>query len=251
MDLQTKGTILTIDQGNSRAKATVFVDGYARASVVDTVLTVESLIPLFESYDISGVAACSTGYPDARLLETVRRMASGRLVTLTPGVSLPIDVCYGSPATLGADRIAAAAGAAALGIGAAVVADAGTALTLDVVDSTPAFRGGNISPGLALRFRSLNDYTSRLPLLSSAGDVPAVGYDTATAIRAGVVGGLLAEIKEFYAQARTRYGCRQLILTGGDAPRLGELLEKHDGLRVEPDLVGLGLVAVFNHNNNE
>ena len=95
---------------------------------------------------------------------------------------LPIGVEYATPSTLGLDRIAAAAGASLVAEEALVV-DAGTAVTLDIVSAIVSSEG--ISPRMRLRFRSLNRFTSRLPLVSATGDIPTFGYDTETAIRAG------------------------------------------------------------------
>ena len=242
--------ILTIDQGNSSAKAVVWEGNEPVISARIFEMSIEELLPLLESGEIDGCAYCSVGHKDAKFMETLRRMLEGRLLVLTPSTPLPIGVRYASCSTLGNDRVAAAAGAALLFPGEGLlVADAGTALTLDVVDSEGCFRGGNISPGLRMRFTSLHEATDRLPEVTEEGDVPTFGYDTTTAIRAGVAMGMTAEIRYAFEAARRLYGCGRLLLTGNDAPLLSELL-KRDGIEgvADPNLVGLGLLSIFRYN---
>lgn len=247
------GRVLTIDQGNSSAKAVVWQDGVPVESLRFFHPTVEDLLPLFEKGNFQGCAFCSVGSTDAKFLESLRRLASGILVAVTPTVPLPIGIAYGSRPTLGADRIAACAGAADLWPGTAcLVADCGTAMTLDVVDSQGVFRGGNIAPGLSLRFRSLNEATAALPLVGPLGDVPPFGTDTQTAIRSGVMEGMASEIAGAFQSAQTLYSVSRLVLTGNDAPLLAPLIERKAlAPELQPELVGRGLLAIFNFNQTQ
>ena len=82
-------------------------------------------------------------------------------------VSLPIKVRYKTPETLGRDRLAAAVGANYLQPGKdLLVIDAGTAITYELVDASGSYLGGNISPGMTTRFRALNQFTKKLPLVT-------------------------------------------------------------------------------------
>ena len=101
----------------------------------------------------------------------------GRCVELTHSTPIPLKNCYLTPDTLGYDRIAAAVGAHTIYPGRNVlVIDAGTAITYDVVTLKGEFLGGNISPGLEIRFKSLHRYTQRLPLLERPAEKPGAGY---------------------------------------------------------------------------
>jgi len=168
------------------------------------------------------------------------------VLRLTPDTPVPVGVEYGSRATLGADRLAAAVGVA--GDTPVLVVDAGTAVTIDLVAGN-TFLGGNISPGLRLRFRSLNAFTSRLPLVGPEGELPEFGSDTVTAIRSGVMRGLAGELVAAYMTAQSRFGNIKMVLTGGDAAILQPMLAER-GIDVEsdPEAVGRGLVRIFNYN---
>lgn len=245
-------SVLAIDRGNTRTKVTLFAGDHVALERTFDRLDIEDLLPLFDGTDIDGAVFCSVAGIDSRYAESLRRLMRGDALVLTHGTPLPVEIDYGTPATLGLDRVAAAAGAAALWPGEAVlVADAGTALTLDVVDARGVFRGGNISPGVTMRLEALHASTGRLPLVAADGPLPEFGHDTDTAIRAGAVGGLLAEVRAAFAAAAERYGCRRLVLAGGDALSLAGHLEAGGGLAgavsVEPRLVARGLLAIYRH----
>lgn len=242
--------ILTIDQGNSSAKGVL----WEGPEIIDTVRmdgsAIEDLLPLLERGEADGCAYCSVRHTDAKFLESLRRLVDGRLLVLTASVALPVNVNYGSRSTLGNDRVAAAVGASELCPGeAALVVDAGTAMTLDVIDEEGNFMGGNIAPGMRLRFKCLRTETDQLPLVDCDGPVSVFGHDTVSAIRAGVAGGMACEIADSFRMAGQMYGCRRIILTGSDGERLLPLLV-HRGLPVEKDvnLVGRGLMRIFNYN---
>lgn len=241
--------ILTVDQGNSSAKAVLWEGDKAILSRRIFSMSIEEMLPLFESGDVDGCAYCSVGHTDARFMETLRRMVDGHLSVLTPATLLPIQIKYGTRATLGNDRVAAAVGASWLFKDeGCLVVDAGTAITIDLITSDGVFLGGNIAPGVRLRFSSLHDATCQLPLVEPQGEIYDFGRDTLSAIRSGVVGGMVSEINDAYSRASELYGCTHLVLTGNDAPLLQGLLEDR-GIPVYTDLnlVGRGLLTIFHY----
>lgn len=140
---------------------------------------------------------------------------------------LPIKIKYGSASTLGVDRVAAALGAWGREPGKSMlIADVGTALTLDLLTREGEYLGGNISPGIALRLRALHEHTSRLPLLSAAKEAVAFGSDTASALRCGALWGVASEIGAMFRLAEGEYGCEKIMVTGGGAPYIMEALRR-------------------------
>lgn len=250
MSVDVVNRILTIDQGNSSAKAVVWEGRDPVVSIRSGGLCIEELLPLLEKGEIDGCAYCSVCHTDAKFLETLRRLVDGRLLVLTQAVELPVEIGYQSRESLGNDRVAAAVGAAAVMPGRALlVVDAGTAVTIDAIDSGGNFMGGNIAPGMRLRFKSLRCETQQLPLVEAEGDIPTFGYDTESAIRAGVVGGMVSEIADAFSKARELYDAGAVALTGSDGEILAPLLEQR-GLEVSfnPNLVGRGMLEIFRYN---
>lgn len=239
-------TILTIDIGNTALKAAVYEGERLVQSVVSGVVSPEVPEALMTCNTFDGIAYCCVGDDSAGVGESLRGYGLPFL-KLDAGTPLPIEVDYDSRGSLGVDRVAAAVGVASPGE-AVLVADAGTAVTVDLV-ADGHFRGGNISPGLKLRFRSLNAFTSRLPLVGAEGELPVWGHDTTTAIRAGVVRGLVAELRAAFEAAAAGYDALRMTLTGGDAEILAPLLSQAGvPVSVDSQAVGRGLVRIFEYN---
>ncbi|MDE6679888.1 MAG: type III pantothenate kinase [Muribaculaceae bacterium] len=248
--------ILTLDRGNTRLKASLFEGRTLVSTIVIDSDDFSTLTSAVDFGSLHGAMWCSVGPAVDPILDRLRSLNGLRLVTLGPDTSLPFGVRYGSRATLGADRVAAAAGAVALWPGEQlIIADAGTALTIDIVCSgsqRPVFLGGNISPGVGMRLRSLHEYTARLPLVSPDGELPAWGVDTVTALRCGAVRGAVAEIMALrnLLETRTKTAVR-IVLTGGDAPLLSTVITDCPLCSLEPELVAYGLLSIYEHTEND
>ena len=182
---------------------------------------------------------------DAALeVEELRDLIPGEILLFSPATTaIPLRNAYATPQTLGADRLAAAVGAAGLRPGQpTLIVDAGTALKVDLVTADGTYHGGSIGPGLSMRLRALHSFTGRLPLLTlPAADatIPLVGDSTTGSILSGVVNGTVAEIMGFVAQYQQRYPGLGVLLTGGDAAFLAARLPAR--IFVVPELVLLGL----------
>jgi len=131
-----------------------------------------------------------------------------------------------------------------------VVADFGTALTIDLVADNDVFLGGTIMPGVALAARALNEHTAQLPLVEVGAPTDILGKDTASAIRNGIFAmmvGALREIAERYATQIGKWPV--LIVTGGDAQAIASACEFVD--HVAPDLCLDGLVIAYRNAAGE
>ncbi len=157
---------------------------------------------------------------------------------------------YKSPETLGTDRWCAVNGAYYLFQKPPfLVIDFGTAITTDVVNRQGQYLGGSIAPGIYLRFRALNDYTSRLPLIKFQGNVPLIGENTEQSVASGVVNGVLAEYECLIKRYKKLLGeDLTVFLTGGDAPFF-EFSLKNANFG-NSFLVPLGAYAIYRKNNS-
>ncbi|RYF49475.1 MAG: type III pantothenate kinase, partial [Cytophagaceae bacterium] len=154
---------LVIDWGNSSLKT-----GWFRGQDLIEVNRYESpdaLIAEFSKRPARHVLVSSTSRPATDIRRQLTELGSDFWV-LDSQTSVPIRKGYDTPATLGADRVAAAVGAVTLFPDqACLVLDLGTCLTADLVDQDAVFQGGLISPGLRMRFRAMHEQTARLPLV--------------------------------------------------------------------------------------
>lgn len=241
--------ILVIDHGNTSLKASVFSGTEQVAAARFAVADIERVAAFAAPYEPAAGIYSAVARMDVRFIESLRCLLPGGLMVLTYETPLPITTDYLTPKTLGADRVAAAVGAAALFPGrSALIADAGTALTLDVVDAEGCFRGGNISPGAGMRLKALHEHTGRLPLADLSGDVTCFGRSTDEALRNGAVRGVAYEILGALDDARRLYGCSLLILTGGDSSLIRPLLSTDIEIITSDALVAVGLNCIFRYN---
>jgi type III pantothenate kinase len=164
---------------------------------------------------------------------------------LTP---LPIVNCYQTPETLGHDRIAAAVGAVHLCPNSnLLIIDAGSAVTYDFVSAERGYLGGNIAPGIKMRLTALNQMTKRLPKVEVEQNTltPLFGKNTQEAITAGVVRGLVFEVKGYIRSLKDQKISFKTYITGGHAPYILNAM-KHKEVVEEPNLVLIGLNCILN-----
>ncbi len=247
--LEMNSVFITIDRGNTRTKAALWTP---QGTMCAHGTYASDLPPCRIFSDLN--AGNRLGIEKYALC-SVRKSADKdfvyELADSLPGITVdahncaPLAIDYATPHTLGADRIAAAAGAlAAAGHGRLLVADIGTAATFDYVDENGVFVGGNISAGIAMRLAALHEHTSALPLAEAAPGVSFFGTDTLSALRAGAVRGLVAEL-EYYRRATgaTTY------VTGGDADAVLAAAAYTDDYIHDPFLVMKGLFSILKHND--
>ncbi len=238
---------LVIDIGNTRAKAAVF-DG---EKIVETVqaeaFTTEDAERLLAKYPAVDRAIVSSVRGGEEALIEVLRGRLKRVVHFDADTPVPIRNAYATPATLGRDRLAAAVGAAAIFPDEDVlVVDLGTAITLDLVTADGIFRGGNISPGAAMRFSALHEYTAKLPLRKLTEPAGLLGTSTAEAIENGVAGGIICEVEGTAEKLYGIYPSLRILFTGGDA----HFFEKRVKFPIfaSLDLVLTGLNKILEYN---
>ena len=208
---------LVIDIGNTRIKAALFEN--------DQLLKVHFFQSEKELLDLALEASpkyailSSVKEENHLIKEEIERFS--QLFVLKAGMPVPFQNLYETPKTLGVDRLAAIAGALVLyPKTACLVIDLGTCITLDFVDAESRFWGGNISPGLQMRFEAMHQFTEKLPLIQDylkQSTIPYTGKSTYGAMMSGVVYGIIHEIvgaMQFYQQ---KIGNFNTILTGGDA----------------------------------
>ena len=167
-----------------------------------------------------------------------------RFSSATP---IPIGNRYRTPETLGSDRLAAAVGAWMQAPGnPLLIIDAGSCITFDFVTAEGAYLGGNIAPGIHARLRAIDDYFPRLPLVDPEGPTPELGYDTETAIRAGVIEGMCHEIEGYIHHFREKYPSLLVFLTGGDLNHFVNTIKSP--IFADQILVPRGLNHILDHN---
>ena len=141
-------------------------------------------------------------------------------------LNLPFKNLYETPKTLGSDRIALISSAVfEYPRSNSLIIDAGTCLTMDVINNKNQYCGGMISPGINLRYQSLNKMTANLPLVNKSEKYSFPSKNTIGSIHTGVIGGIVHEIKGFIDEVKGNNKKINIILTGGDANFLSKPLK--------------------------
>ena len=210
---------LIIDIGNTRIKLAV-VDINNRIVSLKSMMqdvVFQEIETIINAHKITHAIASQVGNPVANLSEFLS-LHHIELLFVSSKLILPFTIDYKTPDTVGADRLALVAGALLHKQHAnQLIIDAGTCVTYDFVDDNNVYHGGAIAPGLALRYKSLNDYTANLPLLTNFNsDLPLVGKNTNMSIHVGVLGGLIAEIEATIVKYNLKFNDLTVYLTGGD-----------------------------------
>ena len=248
--------IVAVDIGNSSIKAGLFA-GSSQGSPRDPVAKFEwrpdELARIESDVSLPHPAVpwyvSSVNRPSATTLQQIigRKWPSAEFVLLShTDVPLTIDVAH--PERVGMDRLVAAVAVARLKDveRSAIVIDAGSAITVDMISRNGTFQGGVIVPGLQMASAALCRETDQLPLVFAdpSNPPPVIGKSTEGAITSGLywgtIGGLIFLIERMSAETDPP---PQLFITGGDALQLAPQITER--ARLVPDLVltGIALVA--------
>ena len=238
-------TTLCFDFGNTRRKCAVFVNKEFAEEVVletDTVFEMEGILQKYE--------------PKRTILSSViehnpaiEELLSARTTfhKLSYDSKLPFTSPVGKPHTIGADRLAMVVAAIDLFPNQNnLVIGLGTCITYNFVNKYHQFIGGSISPGMEMRFKSLQYYTAKLPMVEPDWNFPLLGYDTKTNIQSGVIAGMAREIDGIIDLYKEKFVNFNVHLTGGDIAFFGTLLKNK--IFADPTLIYKGLYAISEYN---
>lgn len=209
---------------------------------------------------VTGAMLCSVVPERNRLWLREMRNVSGQIaLTVNWRLKLGLRIKYPAPATIGADRLANACGAAHRHGCPVIVADFGTALTFDVVADN-AYLGGIIVPGLPLMTDYLAEKTALLPHLClekyrgiphDCRGMPVIGKSTRQAMAIGARLGYVGMVREIFTRLKRTLRSRSVCLcaTGGYAA--WALAGCDMPVRIDPDLTLLGIARIYELNRCE
>ncbi len=209
---------------------------------------------LFDLYDITDSIISSVVNIEAAVVNTLSRN-SQHFVLFDHNTPVPIINRYETPQTLGQDRLAAAVGAKSLCPNEnLLIIDAGSAITYDFVTAEGEYMGGNIAPGLKMRFTMLHRMTKKLPLVEAEEKelIPLFGKNTRDAIAAGVIRGVAYEVKGYMRTLHEKMPHFRTYLTGGHASyvlnNVRSSRSEQREIHYEKNLVLIGLneILIFN-----
>lgn len=240
---------LVIDVGNTLVKIGLFEVGdlklkktFPKELFTEVFRSIESEYP-----QIKNILVASVGKLADEEIEFLEKKTD--FISLNQNTPVPYQNKYGSPQTLGVDRMALAAAAITeYPKKNVLVVDAGTCITYDLITEKGEYLGGGISPGILMRYKAVNYYTSNLPLLQPDPPKELIGNNTASSLHSGILNGARFEIDGFIDSYRKEYSNLTVILTGGDAHFLRDSIKNH--IFANPIFLLKGLNYILDYNTN-
>ena len=240
-------TTLCLDFGNTRLKAAIFrndelVKEFFLAD--DSIETITSVLD--EHQPERSILSSVINHHSAIEILLSSKTVFHKLSHLTT-VNFTSPVA--KPETIGADRLALVAAAVHFYPGRNnLVIGLGSCITYNFVNQYHQFLGGSISPGMDMRFKAMNDFTAKLPLVQADWNYPLIGYDTKTNLQSGVITGIACEIDGFIEKYAQKYGNFNVVLTGGDAAYFARRLKNR--IFADSNFLFKGLYALSETNND-
>ncbi len=237
---------LVIDTGNTLTKLALFQGTEMLAFTSFAGVDVQRLKHFCELNELIDNAIISTVKEYPREIDSFLKEHFNTFL-FDHNTPVPVINIYGSPETLGKDRLAGVIGAKHwMAHSNILVIDAGTAITYDLITAAGEYLGGGISPGIAMRYKALHSFTSRLPLLDYYDDAELIGNDTSSSIHSGVLNGAVAEMDGIIRSYQLVYPDLKIILTGGDHNYFDKRLKIKTFAALNLVVEGLNLILNFN-----
>jgi len=251
--------IIALDIGNTSITVGLFLDGEpeivgvvpgdSRAKLALLLKHAWKKIPVLKSSKDKkrdGVIVVSSVKPSRTKLvrEIAREQLGEKVYVIGKDIPMPMPLWVDEPEKVGTDRVVSAAAAYAVVQDAVVVADFGTAVTIDLVNDKGVFLGGVICPGFEICAEALKKHTAQLPKVSVTRPETPYGRTTEQAINCGLyysVIGALQEIIRRYAEEIGRWP--HTVITGSAAGLIKDDCGFIDSY--VPDLVIKGIVLAY------
>ena len=244
-------TTLCLDFGNTRLKAGLFNDDVFSKEI------------LLQGDGLNGLEEIINEYhPQKAILssvinhnEAIEKILAEKTLfhKLSVDTKINFTTPVGKPETIGADRLALVAAAIHFFQGKNnLIISLGSCITYNFINQYSQFLGGGISPGLEMRYKSMHDFTAKLPWITAVPETigtnyPLVGYDTNTNLLSGVIKGILYELDGFIDTYSNKYGNFNVLLTGGNSAYFaGQLKNK---IFADSNFLYKGLYALSELNN--
>lgn len=251
--------IIAVDIGNTNIDIGLFLEdeeqfvksipGESRAKLTNCLKSAWQKIPIVGSSKEdkrNGVIVVSSVKP--AWTKIIREIAEANfdeeIYIIGKDIPLPMQLRVDEPDKIGTDRVVSAAAAYAIAEDAVVIADFGTAVTIDMVDQNGIFLGGVICPGFEISAKALKQNTAQLPNIKVSKPETPYGKNTADAINCGLyysVVGALQEVIRRYAENIGKWP--QTVITGAAAKTIKDDCGFIDSF--VPNMVVKGIVLAY------
>jgi type III pantothenate kinase len=251
--------IIAIDIGNTNITIGLYLKdeeqfvkslpGEATAELTELLTSTWEMIPVARSSKEKkrdGVIVASSVKPawTEVIRDIVEHALGEEMLLVNRDIPYPIELSIKEPESVGTDRVLAASAAYAVTEHAVVIADFGTAVTIDLVDDRGVFCGGVILPGFEMSADALHDGTAQLPKVTVTKPQWPFGKSTVEAINAGLYYSAVSTLQEIVRRYAEVLGTwPQTIITGSGAKLIKDDCDFVDNW--VPNLVVKGIVMAY------
>jgi type III pantothenate kinase len=251
--------LLAIDIGNTNITMSLFVKsaesvtksipGIEQEELVEFMTAAWESIPMVEFAKTptkDGVILVSSVKPEwtQKIADIAKKTLKEEIKVIGKDIPVPIELAFDDNRQTGTDRLLTAAAAYQVIGDAVVVADFGTAVTIDLVDDSGKFLGGTIFPGFDLAAKALSSGTAQLPEIEFKKPEKSFGQSTAEAINCGIFFSLVSTLQEITRRYAEHLGkWPQTILTGSFAQNIVDDCDFVDNY--VPNLVAKGIALAY------
>jgi type III pantothenate kinase len=236
---------LVIDIGNTLLKIAVFKNNSLIVSIEFKDNFKSNIEGVLDKYPITHSILCNVSNSNEGLnyLLSIKT----KQILFNESIKVPFTNSYSTISTFGKDRIALVSAASKeFSNQNVLIIDLGSCITYDFKNSKNHYLGGSISPGIHMRYKSLNDNTANLPLLNFKNITNFVGKSTEESIHSGVVNGVIHEVNGIISQYKNEFKEIRIILTGGDSKFLLKKIKNTIFAHSNFLLVGLNFLVESN-----
>ena len=235
----SKNSFVVIDAGNTSIKVAEVKN--SKIEMVHRFDEVSSLLPYLSE---NNVVCASVVHKD---FEHLVVSSGGTYHEINHNSKLPYTSQYKSMETIGVDRLCNVAAALKyFNAENCLIVDIGTCVKFDFISLDGLYKGGSISPGIGLRYKALNSYTSKLPLIDLKSARTIIGCDTKESIHSGVINGLTNEIEGMISRYEKDFQELKVIITGGDASYFD--FPQKSNIFANKNLTLEGIVEIYENN---
>ncbi len=215
---------IVLDIGNSLLKVGIFLNNELISYFEFKKNYYSHIKQLLESNKIFFSIVSNVSITDHKLTGLLSE--NTKLIEIDSNLKIPFKNKYKTKKTLGHDRLALVSSAVLQYPKENVlIIDLGSCITYDFVNYDNEYIGGAISPGINMRYRSLNSFTANLPILQPKDINFLTGKNTKESIHSGVINGIISELDGSINQYRSKYEEIRIILTGGDSKFLSKKIK--------------------------
>ena len=236
---------LIIDQGNTLFKVALFNDNELISKESFSYSNIDLFYIWLSKKNIKTYNVIISSVVNNTI--DLSKVSVNKIIQLDSTTKLPISNKYKTPKTLGDDRLANAVAAYSISPKQnSLIIDFGTCIKYDIINSKGEYLGGNISLGLKMRYKALNQFTDQLPLIQPKETVFMHGVDTESSIICGVQSAIFHEMEGFIEQYSKEFRGLTIFMTGGDLKYFDKSFKNH--IFANSNLTLIGLNEILKHN---